>query len=246
MLKQLKNLLKVWIDKLDIKPLNFVFPSQLHQDIYNFVQPYTMTSPERVCALIDAVRYICHSGLEGSFVECGVWRGGSTMAMIMTMLSIDSQREVYLFDTYDGMSPPTETDIDIQGKSARELLAENPKSTENHLWAYASLIEVQNNLSLTKYPEHLLKFIVGKVEDTIPEQAPAQISLLRLDTDWYESTYHELVHLFPKLVTGGILIIDDYGHWQGAKKAVDQYINEHHLRLFFHRIDYTGVIAVKQ
>jgi len=168
------------------------------------------------------------------------------MAMIMTMMSINAQREVYLFDTYDGMSPPTEIDIDNQGKSARELLAENPKSTENYLWAYAPLEEVQKNISQTRYPEHLLKFIVGKVEDTIPEQAPAQISLLRLDTDWYESTYHELVHLFPRLVSGGIIIIDDYGHWQGSKKAVDQYINENNLRLFLHRIDYSGMIAVKQ
>jgi hypothetical protein len=87
---------------------------------------------------------------------------------------------------------------------------------------------------------------VGKVEDTIPEQSPDKIALLRLDTDWYESTYHELVHLFPRLVKGGVLIIDDYGHWQGTRKAVDQYIRENNLQLFLHRVDYSGVIAIKQ
>jgi hypothetical protein len=88
-------------------------------------------------------------------------------------------------------------------------------------------------------------FIKGKVEETIPEQAPAQIALLRLDTDWYESTYHELVHLYPRLSPGGILIIDDYGHWAGARKAVDEYFAEHRLNLFLHRIDYTGRICIK-
>ncbi len=161
-----------------------------------------MTSPQRVCALVDAVQYVCGCGIQGNFVECGVWRGGSTMAMIMTMLSFNDKREVYLFDTYDGMTSPTEKDIDIEGKPATKLLAETPKSTENYLWAYAPLQEVQNNLRLTKYPQDLLKFVVGKVEDTIPEQSPDQIALLRLDTDWYESTYHELVHLFPRLVKG--------------------------------------------
>ena len=247
MIKKLKSSLKKFlINKLDIKPFNFPFPTQFHQDIYNFVKPYTMTSPQRVCALVDAVNYICNSDIQGSFVECGVWRGGSAMAMIMTMQLLNEKREVYLFDTYDGMTSPTEKDIDIEGKPATKLLAETSKSTANYLWAYAPLQEVKNNLELTKYPYELLKFIVGKVEDTIPDQSPEQIALLRLDTDWYESTYHELVYLFPRLVTGGVLIIDDYGHWQGARKAVDQYIKENHLQLFLHRIDYTGVIAIKQ
>ena len=247
MIKKLKRHLKEFlIHKLDIKPLDFTFPTQFHQEIYNFVKPYTMTSPQRVCALIDAVQYVCSCGLQGSFVECGVWRGGSVMAMLKTLLSINDYREIYLFDTYDGMTSPTEQDIDLEGKLAKELLAKNTKSTENYLWCYAPLQEVQNNLRLTKYPQDLLKFVVGKVEDTIPEQSPDQIALLRLDTDWYESTYHELVHLFPRLVKGGVLIIDDYGHWQGARKAADQYFCENNLQLFLHRIDYSGVIAIKQ
>jgi hypothetical protein len=83
------------------------------------------------------------------------------------------------------------------------------------------------------------------VEDTIPREAPAEIAILRLDTDWYESTKLELIHLYPKLSIGGILIVDDYGHWEGARRAADEYIRENKLVILFQRIDYTGRIAVK-
>jgi len=113
------------------------------------------------------------------------------------------------------------------------------------VWAYGALEEVKRNLLSTGYPAERIFFVKGKVEETIPMSAPAQIALLRLDTDWYESTYHELVHLYPRLSSGGVLIIDDYGHWKGARRAVDAYISEQKLRLLLNRIDYTGRICVK-
>ena len=97
----------------------------------------------------------------------------------------------------------------------------------------------------SKYNPKLIHYVKGKVETTIPEQAPKQISLLRLDTDWYASTKHELENLFPRLSPGGILIIDDYGDWQGARKAVDEYVANHAPSLFLSRLDYTGRISVK-
>lgn len=98
----------------------------------------------------------------------------------------------------------------------------------------------------TNFPEANLIYVKGKVEDTLPVNKPAgKIALLRLDTDWYESTKHELNILFPMLVQNGVLIIDDYGHWQGCRKAVDEYIQENKLPLLLNRIDYTGRIAIK-
>ena len=88
-------------------------------------------------------------------------------------------------------------------------------------------------------------FVAGDVEQTIPGVVPEQISLLRLDTDWYESTRHELKHLYPRLIRGGVLIIDDYGHWKGARQAVDEYLAETGAKLLLNRIDYTGRAAVK-
>src|SRR5262249_52452971 len=97
----------------------------------------------------------------------------------------------------------------------------------------------------TGYDERKLVFVKGKVEDTVPGQAPAQIALLRLDTDWYESTRHELAHLFPRPAPGGVLIIDDYGHWQGARKAADEYFEAQRIAILLNRIDFSARIAVK-
>ena len=97
----------------------------------------------------------------------------------------------------------------------------------------------------TGYPSERIHFVPGKVEDTIPASAPESIALLRLDTDWYESTKHELVHLFPRLATSGVLIIDDYGHWRGSRLACDEYFEQNRVPILLNRIDFTGRIALK-
>jgi hypothetical protein len=97
----------------------------------------------------------------------------------------------------------------------------------------------------TGYPADRLHLVQGKVEDTLPGAAPARIALLRLDTDWYESTRHELVHLYPRLVPNGVLIIDDYGDWVGAKEAVDEYFAAQPFQPFLSRMDHTGRLAIK-
>jgi hypothetical protein len=151
-----------------------------------------------------------------------------------------------MYDTYEGMSEPTENDKDIAGIDANDLLQKASKEDQASVWCFSSLDEVKNNLKLTNYPDNNIHFIKGKVEDTIPESIPnGYIALLRLDTDWYESTKHELIHLFPLLVKSGVLIIDDYGHWVGAKKAVDEYIQQNGITLFLAKVDYSGRMAIK-
>jgi hypothetical protein len=88
-------------------------------------------------------------------------------------------------------------------------------------------------------------FIEAPVEESLPAHAPEQIALLRLDTDWYASTRHELEHLYPRLVPGGVLIIDDYGHWEGARRAADEYFGKIGEHLLLNRLDYAARIAVK-
>jgi O-methyltransferase len=214
--------------------------------VIELVQPFTMTSPERIAALCHAVEYVGRCGIQGAFVECGVWRGGSCMAAALTLLRLGrADIDLYLFDTFAGMTPPAEIDrLALTGESAAAVLARSDRST-SHNWAYAPLDEVRRNLAGTHYPPDKLHLIAGRVEDTLPARAPAQISVLRLDTDWYESTRHELIHLFPRLAVGGVLIVDDYGHWSGAREAVDEYVAEHKLRILLNRIDYTGRIAIK-
>jgi O-methyltransferase len=214
--------------------------------IYEKCRPYTMTSVERAYALYNSCKYIITNNIEGDFVECGVWKGGSSMIMALSLVSLNvTNRKIYLYDTFEGMSEPEDADVDIKKQSAKFLMATSDKKT-SHIWSFASEEEVKNNLFSTDYPKENLFFIKGKVESTIPEVVPGKISLLRLDTDWYSSTHHELLHLYPRLTKSGILIVDDYGHWIGAKKAVDEYFSKNDRSFFLHRIDYTGRILVKQ
>jgi hypothetical protein len=213
---------------------------------YNKVKQYTMTSPERIASLCNAVNYLVKNNIQGDFVECGVWRGGSTMAAIDTLAKAgDTSREIYLYDTFEGMSEPTEHDKVFTGTAADELMNNSAKEDPTSVWCYSALEEVQRNVGTLNYPSKLVHYVKGKVEDTIPQNIPGKIALLRLDTDWYESTAHELKHLYPLLVPGGVIIIDDYGHWEGARKAVDEYIEAQKLPLLLNRIDYTGRIGVK-
>lgn len=212
---------------------------------YDKVISCTMTSTERLYSLYTAVNYICENNIQGAFVECGVWKGGSSMLGALRLMAHgEISREIYLYDTFAGMSMPGEVDVKFNGDKAFDKWKSN-EGEEINLWDYAPLEEVKQNIYSTGYPKNCIKFIKGKVELTIPQTLPGKIALLRLDTDWYESTYHELKHLYPLLVPGGIVIIDDYGHWKGARKAVDQYISENKIPIFLHRIDYTGRIAVK-
>ena len=215
--------------------------------IYEFCKPYTMTTIERMYALFKAVEYIAKNNIEGDFIECGVWRGGSTMLMAKSLLYFGiSNRKIYLYDTYEGMSAPTSIDVTHEGNSAQKLMQEQIENKKNaSVWAIAGLEDVKKNLLSTAYPEKQLIFVKGKVEDTIPETISTQIALLRLDTDWYESTRHELIHLYPVLVNKGVLIIDDYGHWRGSREATDQYFKETKQSILLNRIDYTGRLGIK-
>jgi len=218
--------------------------SDAERRIISAARPFTMTSVERMAALIQAVTYVTQNGIAGDIAECGVWRGGSMMTVALTLLAHgDRSRSLYLFDTFEGMSPPTGDDKSLDGVSADMQLKRDPQGTG--VWCYASLDDVRANILSTGYPAEKIHLIKGKVEDTIPRNIPSSLALLRLDTDWYESTKHELAHLYPLLNTNGILIIDDYGHWQGARKAVDEYFAELGVKPYLHRIDYTGRILVK-
>jgi hypothetical protein len=220
---------------------------QTFRSVYDGCKPFTMTSLERMYSLYNAVEYLVKNNIDGDFVECGVWKGGSSMVMTRTLLLNGiTDRNIYLYDTFEGMSEPKAEDKDLRGNPASTLLNKRNKDEAGSIWCYSSLEEVKANLGKTGYPPNRINYVAGKVEDTIPGTIPAGIALLRLDTDWYDSTYHELVHLYPLLCSGGILIIDDYGHWQGARKAVDNYFKELNINPLLHRIDYTGRILQKR
>jgi O-methyltransferase len=218
--------------------------SREQHDIIRRVSGQTYTGPSRLATLLQAVEHLVRHRIPGDLVECGVWKGGSMMAAALQLrLLKEESRSLWLYDTFTGMTEPTGHDIDLCGREAAQLL-QDPAHAEAVACA-AGLAEVQRNLASTGYPSERVHCVAGPVEQTIPGTAPEQIALLRLDTDWYESTRHELVHLYPRLVPGGLLIIDDYGHWQGARRAVDEFLANQPAPLYLHRIDYTARCLVK-
>ena len=207
-------------------------------EILESVEGFSLLSIERLYAVYQAIGYIANKPIEGAIVECGIWRGGSAMTAALALLDNEVERDFFLYDTFAGMPKPRSAD--------KELLSGRPAEATWQTSARfdASIEEVQRNLRTTGYPEQRLHLVQGMVEETIPAQAPERIAFLRLDTDWYESTLHELEHLFPRLAPGGVLIVDDYGHWAGCKRAVDEYF-EANGPIFFSRTDYTGRAGVK-
>jgi O-methyltransferase len=201
-----------------------------------------MTSSERIFALIQAVRYFQKRAIPGSIVECGVWKGGSMAATAPALLEKNDVRcDWYLVDTFEGMTDPSSKNVDYSGVSASQGLARD----SGFKCADAPLAEVKKLMYATGYPPERIHFVPGRVEDIIPASAPESIALLRLATDWYESTRHELMHLFPRLATGGVLVIDDYGHWRGSRLACDEYFEQNRIQILLNRIDFTGRIALK-
>lgn len=216
-------------------------------ELYELCREETMTSIERMYALYTATRYAMEHPVPGDLVECGVWRGGSVMLMALTLLRHGcDDRVLWLYDTFDGMTAPTAEDVqEMSGRPAIDILAEREKSADDPFWGLAPRRVVEENLRRTGYPVDRIRVVEGDVLATIPSTAPAEIALLRLDTDWYASTRHELEQLYPRLARGGVLIVDDYGYWRGARKATDEYLGALPGRPLLHRIDYTGRMCVK-
>jgi len=206
--------------------LGFTDPSAIKT--IKFVRSRTMTDENRLENLILAVQYVTRESIPGAIVECGVWRGGSMMAAALTLLELkDTSREIFLYDTFEGMTEPQDLDRDFKGASAKRQILEAPKRQGNYsknVTAFASLSDVKLGMQSTEYPSNQIKYVVGDVLETLKsDDTPKAIAVLRLDTDWYESTKVELEILWSRVSIGGIVILDDYDHWEGAKKAVDEF-----------------------
>jgi len=205
---------------------------------------YSKASRARLSAMVDACRRIDECQLPGDIVECGVWQAGH----IILARWICPSRVCWLFDTFDGMPEPTDRDVKVHDKGRRAIETWRAKTANGHKWAAASVEEVQGNLRAEGVWDVTKCIMVqGKVEETLKNNVPEKIALLRLDTDWYESTKIELQVLYPRLVKGGVLIVDDYGHWRGSREACQEYFNKKGIayNTLLKPIDQTGVMMIK-
>ncbi|GAH62376.1 unnamed protein product, partial [marine sediment metagenome] len=207
------RILNKLLNKFGYKVINskkINIPYDIENDFINIYQKsknYSITSLERMYSLFKAIQYVLKNKIPGDIVECGVAKGGSMMLCALTMLKMNNtKKKLYLYDTYEGMSKPTDKDVRSYDNFPAMDKWKNLQEKKINKWSYVPLEEVKKNLYSTGYPREELIFIKGKVEDTIPDIIPDKISILRLDTDWYESTYHELCYLFPKLSLYGVLI----------------------------------------
>jgi O-methyltransferase len=227
-------------------PVPAEYEDELTETI-KLVRRHTMTTAPRIAALCDAVEYIALREVPGAIVECGVWRGGSMMAAAHTLTRLHAApRDIYLFDTFNGMPEPGPEDRDspYDGYGIHRRWRRNSNGNGSR-WNRVSPRSVSTRVESTGYPGDRIHVVQGMVEETIPALAPDRVALLRLDTDWYGSTMHELRHLYPRLSPGGVLIVDDYGHYDGARRAVDEYFEKAGERVLLSRIDYTGRLAIK-
>ena len=238
-----------------IEPINIEqeFPdsNNFEKELFEIISGYTMTSHERIFALMKSINFVKHNNVDGDFVECGVWRGGNLILFQKMIEKLNlNNRKIFAYDTFTGMSEPGKSDLNIDNEKAEDILNTLYKKgvdpEKNIIFAKCSLESVKKNFEKNTGGNDKLICIKGKVEDTlkIKNNLPTKISLLRLDTDWYESTKIELEVLFPLLSKNGILIIDDYGYWKGSKKAVDEYFQDKDVNLF--KIDFTSRYLFKR
>ena len=208
----------------------------------------SMVSFAGLFSTVAAAKYVAENEIDGDFVECGVWRGGNSIIAAEIFKRYGLDKKVFLFDTFKGMTAPTEDDRSIEDDQPawREFMRQQ-KETHNS-WCYASLGEVQNNFRKRNLLDANVVFIEGPVEETLRKKGvpPTCISFLRLDTDWYESTKVELETLYPSVTNGGVVVIDDYGCWSGSKKATDEYFSAGKERPFLHATDDTRRIGIKR
>ena len=223
-----------------------------HLKVMDTCSKYTMTSRSRQWALIQSVEWIAKKNIEGDIVECGVWKGGNLILCGLMLKAFNLDRLIWGYDTFTGMSEPTEDDYKIYNPKSktfslvRDKWLAKQKSQGVTDWHYVAMDKVASSFSKEVGTDNL-KLISGKVEDTlvVKDNVPEKISILRLDTDWYESTKVELEVLFPRLQKGGVLIIDDYGCWAGSKKAVDEFFERYGV-VWLHRVDRSCRLYVKQ
>ena len=229
--------------KKDIEIMNYVLSPQDNR------RRLSMVSSDRLWAVIQATKYIIKNEIEGDFIECGVWRGGCSLAMAMVLDDLKADRKIFLYDTFAGMTKPTKHDINYQENSAINKFEKTKRDNDSSDWCFASIEDVKEQFKKVGLEEKAI-FIKGDVLKTLKEEnnLPKKISLLRLDTDWYESTKYEMEILFPKLQKNGVLLIDDYGHWKGSRKAVDEYLTKYDLiyRCLMWKTDYTGRGLIKK
>jgi O-methyltransferase len=205
------------------------------------VRPYTMLSRERLYDIYNSIDYIIKNRIPGEIVEIGCWGGGALGLCHYALRKNKESRQIYGYDTFEGHPKPSRVDKDIWGQS--QIQRFNQHKTSRRGWAKITLQKVRKNLTAMGVKSRNIHLVKGKIEETAAKTYPKKIALLRIDVDWFEPTSHSLKFFYPKLSKKGVLIVDDYGHYQGCKEAVDSYFKKSKPRHV--HIDYSCISITK-
>jgi predicted O-methyltransferase YrrM len=189
-----------------------------------------MCSYARLLALHRAVLYLEAKDIQGDMVECGVAHGGSAAMMALTMSK--PVRRLWMFDTFEGLPAPGEADPDHQ----IGLL---------YTGAFRASVEEVHSSFQRLGVDGAVTMVPGLFQDTLPRWGTQPIALLHIDGDWYESVTATLNNLFDHVSTGGIIQFDDYGHWAGARRAVDEFMKSRNIKEPLRYVDFSGRQLVK-
>ncbi len=217
--------------RLVMRTWDRVSPSEF-SSLYRRIRTRSMCSNARLRGLYRGVGEVVRNGVPGDFVECGSALGGSAALIGLTLRQLGENRDLWLFDTFEGLPAPTLDDPDFE---IANLFTGSCLGT---------LDEVQNLFEQLQIREHA-HFIKGLFQETLPTAAVSQIALLHIDGDWYESVKACLDNLYDKVAPGGIIQFDDYGYWKGARKAVDEFFGDRGVEAPLKRLDYSGRFLVK-
>ena len=223
---------------------NLVYPSRFL--LYMKILPYTMVEYERLANAYEVARLAEKNKIRGAFVECGVWKGGAAALMAHAAKEAKSGRKTWLFDSFEGLPEPTKED----GSQARAYASDRNSGRLASIQKCVGPLEDVQRLffSILKFNPDDIYFGKGWFQDVLPreKQNVGEIAVLRLDADWYESTKCALENLYDNVVQGGYILIDDYGHWEGCKKAVDEFLAARNIKADLQKVDYAGVYFQKQ
>ena len=199
------------------------------------VRPFTLLSYPRLAAIHELAEGLERDGIRGAFAELGVCNGGSAAVMAHAARR-NASRHVWLFDSWEGLPEPEDVDVSVTGHR-------RPKG-----WDLGSEDRVREvvfrRLRLDPARIHLVK---GWFEETVPRvrEDVGPLALMHLDGDWYASIRFCLEQLYDRVVPGGVVVIDDYGHWLGCRKAVDEFFAGRGETPRFHQVDGNSVYLRK-
>jgi len=190
---------------------------------------FSMCGIDLLVHLYRLGQYVTAQKIEGDFVECGVCNGGSAAAIACAFRG--TKRHVWLYDSFEGLPEPNNVD----GTDARDWVGKCLGSEDR----------VREALTLARFPEEDYTIRKGWFQDTFHQALPGVISLLHIDADWYESVMFSLDTFYDRVSDGGIVVLNDFGHWEGCREAFYDFAQKRNLRPVLERVGHTEAYWIK-